>query len=57
MTGAVKSAAGRFEFDRAKTAASRDAVDAIVDRLHAQLWIEHDLLGYGRLKKAPAYYD
>jgi N-acyl homoserine lactone hydrolase len=46
-----------FEFDRAKTAASRAAVDALIDRLHAQLWIEHDVLGYGRLKKAPAYYD
>jgi len=46
-----------FERDRAKTAASRDAVDALIERLHAQLWIEHDILGYARLKKAPAYYD
>jgi len=46
-----------FEFDRAKTAASRAAIEALVDRLHAQLWIEHDILGYSRLKKAPAYYD
>jgi len=46
-----------FELDRAKTAASRDAVDALIERLHAQLWIEHDILGYARLKKAPAYYD
>ena len=46
-----------FEFDRAKTAASRAAVDALIDRLHAQLWIEHDVVGYGRLKKAPEYYD
>lgn len=45
------------EFDRAKTAESRAAVDALVDRLHAQLWIEHDVLGYARLKKAPEYYD
>jgi N-acyl homoserine lactone hydrolase len=46
-----------FELDRAKTAASRDGVDALIERLHAQLWIEHDILGYARLKKAPAYYD
>jgi glyoxylase-like metal-dependent hydrolase (beta-lactamase superfamily II) len=46
-----------FEFDRAKSAASRAAVDAILERTRAQLWIEHDILGYGRLKRAPAYYE
>lgn len=46
-----------FEVDRAKTAASRAAVDAILERTRGQLWIEHDILGYGRLKKAPAYYE
>jgi len=46
-----------FEMDRAKTAASRGAVEALVERTHAQIWIEHDILGYGRLKKSPAYYD
>ena len=45
------------ELDREKTAASRALVDALIERTHAQLWIEHDILGYGRLKKAPAYYD
>jgi N-acyl homoserine lactone hydrolase len=46
-----------FEMDRAKTAASRVLVESLVERTHAELWTEHDLLGYGRLKKAPAYYD
>jgi N-acyl homoserine lactone hydrolase len=46
-----------FELDKEKTAASRALVDALIERTHAQLWIEHDILGYGRLKKAPAYYD
>lgn len=46
-----------FEFDRAMTAASRERVEALVDKKHAQLWIEHDILGYARLRKAPAYYD
>jgi len=46
-----------FELDREKTTASRAIVEAIIERTHAQLWIEHDILGYARLKKAPAYYD
>jgi N-acyl homoserine lactone hydrolase len=46
-----------FEADRAKSAASRELVEGMLERLRAQLWIEHDILGYGRLKKAPAYYD
>ena len=45
------------EMDRAKTQASRDAVEALVERLRAQLWIEHDIFTYVRLKKAPDYYD
>ena len=46
-----------FEMDRAKTAGSRAAVEALVERTHARVWIEHDILGYGRLKKAPEHYD
>src|SRR5215510_7542578 len=46
-----------FEMDKAKTAASRAIVEDTIERTHAQLWIEHDLIGYERLKKAPAYYD
>jgi N-acyl homoserine lactone hydrolase len=46
-----------FELDRAQTAASRDRVEALVTETHAQVWIEHDILGYARLRKAPAFYD
>jgi len=46
-----------FELDRGKTAASRETVETILERTHAQLWIEHDILGYAQLKKSPAYYD
>jgi len=46
-----------FELDKAKTAASRATIDALIERMHGQLWIEHDILGYAKLKKAPAYYD
>jgi len=46
-----------FEVDRAQTAASRERVEALVKQTHAQVWIEHDMLGYTRLRKAPEYYD
>lgn len=45
------------ELDRAKTAASRVRMEALVQQLHAQVWIEHDLLGYAKLRKAPEFYD
>jgi glyoxylase-like metal-dependent hydrolase (beta-lactamase superfamily II) len=44
------------ELDRAKTAASRERVEALAQQLHAQVWIEHDLLGYAKLRKAPEFY-
>ena len=45
------------ELDRAKTAASRERVEALVQQLRAQVWIEHDLLAYAKLRKAPEFYD
>jgi hypothetical protein len=39
------------------TAASRERVETLVDQMRARIWIEHDVLGYTRLRKAPAYYD
>jgi N-acyl homoserine lactone hydrolase len=46
-----------FEFDRGKTAASREKIEALVKRLNAQIWIEHDIRGYARLRKSPEFYD
>ncbi|HEX4568470.1 MAG TPA: hypothetical protein VH138_17685 [Vicinamibacterales bacterium] len=46
-----------FELDRARTAESRARIEAVVERMHAQVWIEHDILGYARLRKAPEHYD
>lgn len=46
-----------FELDKDKTAGSRALVEALIERTHAQLWIEHDIHGYGRLKVAPGFYD
>jgi len=43
--------------NQAQTAASRAAIDALLQKTGAQLWIQHDILANGGLKKAPLYYD
>ena len=40
-----------------QTAASRAAVDALLQKTGAQLWIQHDILANATLKKAPLYYE
>ncbi len=32
-------------------------IQTIIGDTHAQLWIQHDVLGFAKLKKSPAYYD
>ncbi len=46
-----------IDFDPAQTRTSRAAIDAFLERTHAQLWIQHDALANAALKKAPQYYD
>jgi glyoxylase-like metal-dependent hydrolase (beta-lactamase superfamily II) len=46
-----------FEFDKEQTRAARADVDSFLKKKRAQLWIQHDLNAYNKLKKAPAYYD
>jgi len=46
-----------FEFDRDQSLASRAAMEAFVKKTGAQLWIEHDLANFSKLKKAPGYYE
>jgi glyoxylase-like metal-dependent hydrolase (beta-lactamase superfamily II) len=46
-----------FDFDQALTPVSREAIEAFLTTTGAQLWIQHDFVGNGRLKKAPEYYD
>jgi glyoxylase-like metal-dependent hydrolase (beta-lactamase superfamily II) len=38
-------------------AASKVKIQTLIAKTGAQLWIQHDVLGYRTLKKAPAYYD
>jgi N-acyl homoserine lactone hydrolase len=46
-----------FDFDQAQMPVSREAIEAFLAQIGAQLWIQHDYVGNTRLKKAPDYYE
>ena len=46
-----------FDVNEAQTKASRADIEAFLKRTGAQLWIQHDLAGFRKLKLAPQYYD
>lgn len=43
--------------DDKQTAASREKLEALIQKTKAQLWIQHDIIANTKLKKSPAYYD
>ncbi|HUK35035.1 MAG TPA: N-acyl homoserine lactonase family protein [Vicinamibacterales bacterium] len=45
------------EFNKDQTAASRAELEKFLKNTGAQLWIEHDITGNAKLKKAPAFYE
>lgn len=45
------------EFNKEQTAASRADLEVFLKKSGAQLWIEHDIIGNARLKKAPEFYE
>jgi len=45
------------EFNKDQTAASRAELEVFLKKTGAQLWIQHDLLGNAKLKKAPVFYE
>jgi glyoxylase-like metal-dependent hydrolase (beta-lactamase superfamily II) len=47
----------RAEDDIEQTRASRAAIDELLQKTGAQLWIQHDILTNVTLKKSPQYYD
>ena len=47
----------RAEDDIERTRASRVAIDEVLKKTGAQLWIQHDILANVTLKKSPQYYD
>ena len=46
-----------FEFNQDETRASRKLVDAFLKKKDAQLWIQHDIIGFSKLKKSPQFYE
>ena len=46
-----------FEFNKEQSLASRVVIEAFLKQTGAQLWIEHDLANFNRLKKSPAFYE
>src|SRR5262249_48173818 len=47
----------RAEDNLEQTRASRLAIDELLRRTGAQLWIQHDILTNQTLKKSPRFYD
>jgi N-acyl homoserine lactone hydrolase len=45
------------EFNKEQTAASRAELEVFLKKTGAQLWIQHDILGNAKLKKAPEFYE
>jgi N-acyl homoserine lactone hydrolase len=43
--------------NRAQTEASRAAIEELLQKTGAQLWIQHDILANANLKKSPKYYE
>jgi glyoxylase-like metal-dependent hydrolase (beta-lactamase superfamily II) len=46
-----------FEVDEAQTRASRAAIESLLTKTGAQLWIQHDFRASAALRKAPVFYD
>lgn len=46
-----------FEVSEPETAAARAELEGFLKQTNAQLWIQHDLPAFRRLKKTPEFYD
>ena len=53
----VLDRAPKFDFDPGQTRATRVAIDAFLNKMGAQLWIQHDFNGDAKLRKSPNFYD
>jgi glyoxylase-like metal-dependent hydrolase (beta-lactamase superfamily II) len=47
----------KFNYDAATSLRSIDAVEALLEKTHATLWIEHDKALADTLRKAPEFYE
>lgn len=46
-----------FEFDKEQTRRTRTEIEEFIKTTRASLWIQHDFIANGKLRKAPAFYD
>ncbi len=46
-----------FEFNREESLVSRAAMEAFIKKTGAQMWIEHDVANFNKLKKSPDFYE
>src|ERR1019366_744884 len=46
-----------FEFNQEQTRASRKVIDAFLKKTNSQFWIQHDIVGFSKLKKSPQFYE
>ena len=46
-----------FEFNQDQTRASRQMIDEFLKKTNSQLWIQHDIVGFSKLKKSPQFYE
>jgi glyoxylase-like metal-dependent hydrolase (beta-lactamase superfamily II) len=46
-----------FEFDKGQTRRTRLEIDDFLKTTGASLWIQHDFIANGKLRKAPEFYD
>jgi glyoxylase-like metal-dependent hydrolase (beta-lactamase superfamily II) len=46
-----------FEFDKEQTRRTRIEIDNYLKTTGSSLWIQHDFIANGKLRKAPAFYD
>ena len=46
-----------IDVNKQQTIQSRKELDAYLKKNKAQLWIQHDLAAFEKLKKAPQYYE
>jgi len=46
-----------FEFNKEQSAVARKTIDDFIKKTKSQMWIEHDLATFQKLKHAPAYME
>ena len=46
-----------FDFNKERTAKSREMIETFAKSAGAPIWIQHDATAIAKLKRSPDYYD